>query len=75
MIYKAFPNPQLNLTFEQLCEEPTLDWFSSGGKGPRRRLRARSELTEAELIQIARARRKRPHVDRATEHFIARRRV
>ena len=69
MLFKHFPARGLNLSFEDLCREPSMQWFSPAGQGLVQDF-VRGELTEGELIRIAHAAPRRPHVDNAISTFI-----
>ena len=70
MIYNRFPSRGLDLSFEELCGEPSMRWFSPAGQGLIRDF-VQGELTEEELIRIAHAVRRRTNVDDAISNFIA----
>ena len=70
MLYHHFPARDLNLTFEDLCGEPSMDWFSPAGQGLIRDF-VRGEITEEELSRMAQVTRRRPNVDNAVNTFVA----
>ena len=70
MLYAHFPAKGLTLSFEDLCGEPSMRWFSPAGQGLIQDF-VRGELTEEELIRMAHATRRRPNVDNAINTFIA----
>ena len=72
MIYYHFPSRDLHLSFEELCGEPSMRWFSPAGQGLIRDF-VQGELTEEELIRVAHAAPRRPNVDDAINNFIAKR--
>ena len=70
MIYNHFPAKDLKLSFDDMCrEEPSMNWFSHAGQGLIQDF-VRGELTEKELIRIARAAPKHPNVDNAIKSFL-----
>ena len=69
MIYNHFPARGLNLSFEDMCGEPSMRWFSPAGKGLVQDF-VRGELAEDEIIRIAYAARHHPHVEHAISNFI-----
>ena len=68
MLYERFPGR--NLSFEDLCGEPAVDWLSPVGKGLLHGY-VRGELTPEDLAQMARVPRRRPNVDNAIREFVA----
>ena len=69
MLYGRFPANGLTLSFEDLCGEPSMRWFSPTGQGLIQDF-VQGELTEAELIRIAHSARRRPNVGNAINTFI-----
>ena len=69
MLYAHFPAKGLTLSFEDLCGEPSMRWFSPAGQGLIQDF-VRGDLTEGELIQMARAARRRPNYENAINSFI-----
>ena len=70
MLYDHFPAKGLTLSFEDLCGEPSMRWFSPAGQGLIQDF-VQGELTEEELIRMTRATRRRPNVDNTINAFIA----
>ena len=54
MIYNRFPSRGLDLSFEELCGEPSMRWFSPASQGLIQDF-ARGELSGEELFQVASA--------------------
>ena len=54
MLYDDFPAKGLTLSFEDLCGEPSMRWFSSAGQGLIRDF-VQGGLTEEELMRIVHA--------------------
>ena len=69
MIYNHFPARGLQLSFQDLCGEPSMRWFTPAGQGLVQDF-VRGELTEEVLIRMARAAPRRPNVDNAINSFI-----
>ena len=70
MLYERFPATSQNLSFEDLCGEPTMDWLSPVGKGLLHGY-VRGELTPEDLARMARVPRRRPNVENAIREFVA----
>ena len=69
MLYSRFPARDIVLTFEDMCGEPSMEWFSPVGQSLIQNF-VRGELTEAELRTMACATRRRPNIDNAISTFI-----